>query len=95
MQTIKPYLIRVVVLFILITAGFVYVYFQKIRPHKKNNIRTMQYMGEYINQIGQNILFNQQKNNIKLPEYQKLHAREEGYFSSKDEKVYQLKEKNE
>ena len=52
-------------------------------------------MGEHINRIGQYILLNQQKNNIELPEYQKLHAREEGYFSSKDEKVYQLKEKNE
>jgi len=95
MQTIKPHLIKFLVLFVFITAGFIYVYFQKIKPHKKNNIITMQHMGEHINRIGQYILLNQQKNNIKLPEYQKLHAREEGYFSSKDEKVYQLKEKNE
>ena len=93
MQKINKHLIRFFVLFVIIIIGFLYVYFSSFRPYQMNEIKTMQHMGKYVQQIGKSCILNNYIIQMEDSTYQKIHARKNGYFSLDHEKVYQLKDR--
>ena len=93
MQKINKHLIRFFVLFLIMIIGFLYVYFSSFRPYQMNEIKTMQHMGKYVKQIGKSVILNNYIIQMEDSTYQKIHARQNGYFSLDHEKVYQLKDK--